>query len=213
MITSEVENYPGFADGVLGPEMMDKFEEQAERSALRWSARVTRVDFSQRPSSVWTADDARTGQAVIVATGASAKWLGLPNEERLQGRGVSGCATCDGFFFRGKDVTVVGGGDTAMEEALFLTSTPRKVHSSIAATSSAPARSCSSGRASIPRSTSAATPPWRTCWVKRGRGRSAARHRRRARRRTAGPGVVRRHRPPAQHRSSRASWRWTRSAT
>ncbi len=110
--------------------MMDKFEAQARRfGAEMIGLNATRVDFSQRPFQVWTSDDARyVGKAVIVATGASAKWLGLPNEQRLQGRGVSGCATCDGFFFRGKDVAVVGGGDTAMEEALFLTKYASKVH-------------------------------------------------------------------------------------
>lgn len=126
MITSEVENYPGFEEAILGPDLMEQFEKQARRFGAEMVARtVARVDFSHRPFTLWTgtAEDAPSYQAraVIVATGASAKWLGLPNEARLQGRGVSGCATCDGFFFRDKPLAVVGGGDTAMEEALFLT--------------------------------------------------------------------------------------------
>jgi thioredoxin reductase (NADPH) len=126
MITSDVENYPGFEHPIGGPELMAEFERQARRFGAELVARdVARVDFSQRPFTLWIGEGAKAqafqGRAVIVATGASAKWLGLPNETRLQGRGVSGCATCDGFFFRGKPLAVVGGGDTAMEEALFLT--------------------------------------------------------------------------------------------
>lgn len=129
MITSEVENYPGFENGILGPEMMEKFEAQAKRFGAEMVARnVVRVDFSTQPFRLWTDKTEYQAQAVIVATGASAKWLGLPNEQRLQGRGVSGCATCDGFFFRGKEVAVIGGGDTAMEEALFLTKYASHVH-------------------------------------------------------------------------------------
>lgn len=129
MITSEVENYPGFNDGILGPEMMEKFEAQAKRFGAEMVMRnVVRVDFSAQPFRLWTDKTEYQAQAVIVATGASAKWLGLPNEQRLQGRGVSGCATCDGFFFRGKEIAVVGGGDTAMEEALFLTKYASHVH-------------------------------------------------------------------------------------
>ncbi|WIG58009.1 MAG: Thioredoxin reductase [Ktedonobacterales bacterium] len=129
MITSDVENYPGFEEGILGPDMMDKFEAQAKRFGAEMVARnVTRVDFSARPFKVFTDDATYTGKAVIVATGASAKWLGLPNEQRLRGRGVSGCATCDGFFFKGKEIAVIGGGDTAMEEALFLTKYASRVH-------------------------------------------------------------------------------------
>jgi thioredoxin reductase (NADPH) len=122
MITSDVENYPGFEEGILGPDMMDKFEAQARRFGAEMVARdVVRVDFSRQPFSLWTEEAEYRAQAVIIATGANAQWLGLANEARLQGRGVSGCATCDGPFFRNKEVAVVGGGDTAMEEALFLT--------------------------------------------------------------------------------------------
>jgi thioredoxin reductase (NADPH) len=122
MQTSEVENYPGFEEGILGPEMMEKFEQQARRfEAELIPEDVIEVDFSRRPFVVKTDTAEYRGRAIIIATGASAKWLGLPNEQRLQGRGVSACATCDGFFFRNKDVIVVGGGDTAMEEAIFLT--------------------------------------------------------------------------------------------
>jgi thioredoxin reductase (NADPH) len=122
MQTSEVENYPGFEDGILGPEMMEKYEKQAQRfGAEMLPEDVISVDFSQRPFTLRTDTGEYRSHAVIIATGASAKWLGLPKEKDLQGRGVTACATCDGFFFRGKDVVVVGGGDTAMEEAIFLT--------------------------------------------------------------------------------------------
>lgn len=122
MLTSDVENYPGFEEGILGPEIMDKFEQQARRFGTEMIAEdVTAVDFSHRPFTITTDSGEYKAQAVIISTGASAKWLDLPSEKRLQGRGVSACATCDGFFFRNKDVVVVGGGDTAMEEANFLT--------------------------------------------------------------------------------------------
>lgn len=122
MTTSEVENYPGFEDGILGPEMMEKFEQQARRFGTEMMAEdVTAVDFSKRPFTVTTDSGVYQSETIIISTGATAKWLGLPSEKHLQGRGVTACATCDGFFFKNKDVIVVGGGDTAMEEATFLT--------------------------------------------------------------------------------------------
>jgi thioredoxin reductase (NADPH) len=128
-ITSEVENFPGFPEAILGPQLMELMKKQAERFGTRFEAgEVTRVDFSRRPFQLWMDDRLVRAQAVIVATGASAKWMGIPSEKQYQGRGVSACATCDGFFFRGVEVAVVGGGDTAMEEATFLTKFATKVH-------------------------------------------------------------------------------------
>src|ERR671932_816489 len=129
MITSDVENYPGYPDGVMGPQMMQDFRRQAERFGSEFlTDDVTRVDFSERPYRVWVGDDEYRANAVIVATGASARWLDLPSEDRLKGRGVSACATCDAAFFREKEVYVVGGGDSAFEEALFLTKFASRVH-------------------------------------------------------------------------------------
>lgn len=122
MQTSDVENYPGFETGILGPDMMEKFEAQARRFGTEMLTEdVAAVDFNQRPFKITAESGEYQSRAVIISTGASAQWLGLPSETRLKGRGVSACATCDGFFFKGKDVAVIGGGDTAMEEANFLT--------------------------------------------------------------------------------------------
>jgi thioredoxin reductase (NADPH) len=129
-ITTEVENYPGYPDGIQGPEMMVDFEKQATRMGadIRFGL-ATKVDFTSQPYSVWIDDEKlMLADSVIIATGASAKWLGLESEQRLNGNGVSACAVCDGFFFRGKEVAIVGAGDTAAEEALYLSKLCTTVH-------------------------------------------------------------------------------------
>lgn len=129
MITSDVENYPGFSKGITGPALMEEMRAQAERFGTRFIRRnVTKVDFSSRPFKVWDADKLYLAHSVIVCTGASAKYLGLESEKAFYNKGVSACATCDGAFFRNMEVAVVGGGDTAMEEATFLTRFASKVY-------------------------------------------------------------------------------------
>jgi len=130
MITTDVENYPGYADGVMGPEMMEDFRNQAERfgTIIKYNI-VTKVDLASSPKRIWTdAEEEYTADSVIIATGASAKWLNIESEQYYNGYGVSACAVCDGYFFRGKHVAVVGGGDTAAEEALYLAKLCPKVH-------------------------------------------------------------------------------------
>ena len=129
MLTTDVENFPGFPEGIMGPELMTNFRSQATRYGAEFiTKKVTRVDFTQRPFQVWTGEDRYVARTVIVSTGAQSLMLGLPNEEQLLGHGLSTCATCDGFFFRDQDIAVVGGGDSAVEEATFLTRFASKVY-------------------------------------------------------------------------------------
>lgn len=128
MLTTEVENFPGFPDGIMGPELMMKFREQAQRFGAEFiTEKVTAIDFSERPFKVWVRDTLYTAASIIVSTGAQSLMLDLPAESRLLGHGLSTCATCDGFFFRGQEIAVVGGGDSAVEEASFLTKFASKV--------------------------------------------------------------------------------------
>lgn len=128
-ITTDIENYPGFPEGIAGPELMDQMRKQAERFGSKHVFdEVGKVDLTSRPFRLWTSDIEVHAHTVIIATGASARWLGIPTEEAYMGRGVSACATCDGFFFKNMEVAVVGGGDTAMEEATFLTRFASRVH-------------------------------------------------------------------------------------
>jgi len=129
MLTTDVENFPGFPEGIMGPELMTQFRSQAARFGAEFVTRkVTRVDFSARPFQIWVGEDQYQAQTVIVSTGAQSLMLGLPNEQRLLGHGLSTCATCDGFFFRDQEIAVVGGGDSAVEEATFLTRFASKVY-------------------------------------------------------------------------------------
>ena len=128
MLTTEVENFPGFPEGIMGPELMGRFREQAARFGAEFiTAKATAIDFSQRPFKVWVRDELYTADSIIVSTGAQSLMIGLEAEERLLGPGLSTCATCDGFFFRGQEIAVVGGGDSAIEEATFLTKFASKV--------------------------------------------------------------------------------------
>ena len=131
MITTDVENYPGYPDGIMGPQMMEDFKKQAERfgTVIHYGTKITKVDFSSEVHTLWTSGgEELKAHSVIISTGASAKWLGLESEQRVMNKGVSACAVCDGFFFRGQELAIVGAGDTAAEEATYLAKLSPKVH-------------------------------------------------------------------------------------